>query len=340
VSNLEVIAAGPTEVPVGEKAKLSFKYVLKSQGKTSVDERMAWRVGDGELEYGKVWTGEYEPGDITSEGWTFTAQSATAFKIYAVVKLGDKTYISKNPVTVTFTGASAQPAQPQLPAQPQPAQPQPAQPQPAQPQPAQPQPAQQPQPPAPPADPQGPGPRLPGAGAPPVQTTVDTQTYRDPGGRFSIDYPVGWRQQLMEAGFVAFFKDHPEEGTSFVLHPQAQLQGARNGREMIQLLSTEFRKRYPDLQILGQEVRRVNASQFYTVEAAILETAWTNLRGERMRARVAFVVYALHAQGMERQTLLAYWAYQAPEVAWDAMRPVFTTMYQSYTGFGAISGPP
>lgn len=166
------------------------------------------------------------------------------------------------------------------------------------------------------------------------------QTYNDPGRRFTLDYPVGWRVQTTEGGFVAFFKDHPEEGTSFLVHPWATMQSTIGGREAAQLVLKIFRGKYPDTQVTGQDIRRLNRSGVI-VDAAILELAWTNLRSERMRGRVAVVIAYANIPGVpSNQTTIHYWHYQSPEVAWEAMTPVFTQMYQSYSGLAYVTSPP
>jgi hypothetical protein len=166
------------------------------------------------------------------------------------------------------------------------------------------------------------------------------QTYRDAGGRFMIDYPVGWRNQLLEGGFVAFFKDHPEEGISYVVHPWAELSGPYSGTQALNLFVSAMRKRYPDLQIIGQDVKNIQRQQMLRVDQVIVEATWTNLRGERMRARVAIVVGAMTAPGLSPRSIINYWAFQAPEVAWDSMQSVFIQMHQSYSGQAWVVQPP
>jgi hypothetical protein len=39
------------------------------------------------------------------------------------------------------------------------------------------------------------------------------------------------------------------------------------------------------------------------------------------------------------ETTLHYWAYQSPEIAWDAMQSTFITMYQSWNGRAYVNTP-
>jgi hypothetical protein len=159
-----------------------------------------------------------------------------------------------------------------------------------------------------------------------------------------MDYPVGWRTQLLQGGFIAFYKDHAEEGISFIHNPWGVLRGAFGGREVAQLFLQNARQKYPDIQIVGQDIKTLNkvsgAGGTLRVDAAILETAWTNLRGERMRGRVAIVAANAQIPGMPNETTLHYWAYQAPEVAWDGIQGTFIQMYQSWSGVAYVTSPP
>ncbi|MGQ0571069.1 MAG: hypothetical protein ACT4P5_16330, partial [Armatimonadota bacterium] len=265
---------------------------------------------------------------------------------FAVVRSLDKVYISAQPVTITAATAAgpppappgappappgAPPAPPGAPPVPPGAPPVPPGAPPAPPDPAAAQPGQ-------PPVPAGPGPG--GIHPAPAAAPVEMREYRDPGGRFTLEYPVGWRTQLMEGGFVGFYKDHPEEGIAYIVQPWAELNGPYTGSQIVSLFSNAFRKRYPDLQILGQDVATIQRQQYLRVDKAILEAAWTNKRGERMKARVAIVVGALQAPGLPARSIFHYWAYQAPEVAWDAMQDTFIRIHQSYQGQSWVSQPP
>jgi len=340
VRDLQIAAVSPTEAPPGEAVKLKMTFGFSGPEKTKVEAQLAWKMGEGELTYGKPYEEDVVPGPNTSEGWSFKTAPDTAngtkFTMFAVIKAGGKTFISQTGVAITVT-TSAQPAP-----QPQPA-PVPA-PAPA-PAPA-PGPVPVPPPPGPaPAPPPGPAPApAPGPGPRPAPAPVEMQSYRDPGGRFAIDYPVGWRSQLLQGGFIAFYKDHPEEGISFIHNPWGVLRGNFTGRDVAQLWIENARRKYPDMQIVGQDIKTLGKTNAGTVisrvDAAILEISWTNLRGERMRGRVAMVAANLQMSGVPNETTLHYWAYQAPEVAWDGMQSIFIQMYQSWSGQAYVTSPP
>jgi hypothetical protein len=162
--------------------------------------------------------------------------------------------------------------------------------------------------------------------------------YTDPGGRFSMTVPVGWRTQIVQGGFISLYKDHPEEGIAYIVQPWGDLTGMYSGNQMVSLLVGTLRKRYPDLTIVGQDVRTLErVSNIIRIDQAVLELQWTNLRGERMRGRIAIVVGAAQQVG---KSIFHYWAYQAPEVAWDSMQDTFVRMHQSYTGRALVTQPP
>lgn len=327
IGDLKIAAVSPAEVPPGEPVKLKMTYVFNGTQKTKVEAQLAWKAGEGQLTYGKPYEDEVVPGPNTSEGWTFKtgadAAVGTRFTLFAVIKAGGKAFISQAGVPMTVT-ASAQPAP-----QPQPA---PA-----------PQPAPQPAPAPPPAPQPAPAP-VPPAPAPPrpapVEPVVEWLPYRDPGGRFTIDYPAGWRTQLLENTFIAFYKDHPEEGTAFIHNPYGTLRGVHTGRSVAQLFLQGARRKYPDMQVAGQNIRTIGKGSGMLLEAAILELAWTNIRGERMRGRVAIVVGSVTMPGVPSESILHYWGYQSPEITWDAMQSTFVQMYQSWSGRALVTSPP
>ncbi len=328
VRDLQITAVSPTEAPPGEAVKLKMTFGFNGPEKTKVAAQLAWKIGDAELTYGKEYNEDVVPGQNISEGWSFKTAPDTAngtkFTMFAVVKAGGKTFISQTGVTITVT-TSAQPA-PQPPPAPVPAPP--------------PGPVPVPPPPGPaPAPPPGPAP-APGPVPRPAPAPVEMQSYRDPGGRFMIDYPVGWRTQLLQGGFMAFYKDHPEEGISFIHNPWGVLRGAFGGREVAQLFMDNAHRKYPDMQVLGQDIKQLARNGPIRTDAAILEVAWTNLRGERMRGRIAIVATNVQMAGMPNETTLHYWAYQAPEVAWDSMQSIFIQMYQSWSGTAYVTSPP
>ncbi|MDR7511661.1 MAG: hypothetical protein QN147_06530 [Armatimonadota bacterium] len=312
ITQFAIIAASPTEVPPGEAVRFRMTFVFNGREKTKLQMQLAWRKGGGDLTYGKVYEEDISPGPNTSQGWSFRSAAdtpaGTTFQIFGVIHAGGKTFVTEAPAAMSVTGAAAQPA-----------------------------PAPQPGPGPLPAPQPVPG--IPRTG-PPIDPAVEMNQYTDPGRRFTMNYPAGWRVQTIEGGFVAFFKDHPDEGTSFLVHPWATMQGTQGGRQVAQMMLRTFQRRYPDVQVIGQDHRALGQGGV-RVDVAILEIVWTNVRGERMRGRTAIVAAFVTLPGIQtNQTTIHFWHYQAPEVAWEAMTPVFTQMYQSYSGLAYVTSPP
>jgi hypothetical protein len=124
IGDLRIAAVSPTEVPPGEPVKFKMTYVFSGTQRTNVEAQLAWKVGEGQLTYGKQFEDDVVPGPNTSEGWSFKTAADTAvgtrFTLFAVIKAGGKTFISQAGVPMTVT-ASAANSQPQPAPAPQPA---------------------------------------------------------------------------------------------------------------------------------------------------------------------------------------------------------------------------
>lgn len=115
------------------------------------------------------------------------------------------------------------------------------------------------------------------------------QTYRDPQGRFAIDYPRGWQTQVAPTGETRFFVDDPRNGALLMLHPGVPLSAGVTAEQLVQGLVRQIRAQYPDLQIgaRGTPPRAVGAA---TVQDIELDATWTVPEKGRLRAKTTLAI--------------------------------------------------
>ena len=147
------------------------------------------------------------------------------------------------------------------------------------------------------------------------------QSYQDPGGAFSIDYPKAWKVRRADNGYTVFYRDDPEEGTLFGIFPRLVLDGEATAAQIIQVLLQDIRKRYPDFEVKDQKIE----SDSKGGEFAFVKARWTNGRNEAM---TTVLVMHVERSGGGRTVLLLL-NVQAPEVAFSALEPTFSHMFKS-----------
>lgn len=182
-----------------------------------------------------------------------------------------------------------------------------------------------------PAQPQPAGPQLlplpqQPPGGPAQEPDVAMARYRHPSGTFGIEYPDGWkiRSQSGAAG-TTFYKDDPDEGTSFTVVAMQPAQGELKARQIFQAVAAAARKQYPDLRVKPGALRNLG-SPGAVAEMLEAEAWWTNVRGRKMQAAVLIIATTSPGAGFTSFTFLSG---QAPITDFPAMRPIYQRMMQS-----------
>lgn len=147
------------------------------------------------------------------------------------------------------------------------------------------------------------------------------QTYRDPGGAFTVEYPKTWKVQRGDNGYTVFYRDDPEEGTLFGVFPRLVLNGQASAAQILETLKRDVRQRYPDFEVKSQKIEPTASG-----ELAIIDARWTNGRNERMVTSLTFHV-SINADRRSELTLINI---QAPEVAFQALQPTFQHMFNTF----------
>ncbi len=161
--------------------------------------------------------------------------------------------------------------------------------------------------------------------------SVDRVLYVDPAARFSVRYPRGWqaREDLFE-GRVAFYRNHPREGPSFLVFPGTTLPGD---------LGPDRAVRSAPVAVAGLErhehfqFRHRVTSQGLGVLSARGEARWKSCRGRNMRAAFLCVIARPPLHGGDTQLFYLLLA-QAPEEEWRRDEPVFLEMLRDFKWMG------
>jgi hypothetical protein len=148
-------------------------------------------------------------------------------------------------------------------------------------------------------------------------------------GPWGVDYPARWHVREWPAqGSVIFFQDDPDEGSSFAILPSGILPGAFEAQQVLETVAQSVRQRYPDFQIRVQGLQDMPGSGFRG-QRLDAEASWTGARQQSMRG--VFLVISLASQSAGTTTF-TFLGGQAPAIAFDALRPVFVQMMQSFGG--------
>ncbi|HET8680140.1 MAG TPA: PsbP-related protein, partial [bacterium] len=148
--------------------------------------------------------------------------------------------------------------------------------------------------------------------------------YRHPSGGFGIEYPQGWRVRAQSGG-TTFYKDDPDEGTSFTVVAMQPAQGELKARQILQAVTTAARKQYPDLRAKPGALRNLG-SPGAVAEMLEADAWWTNVRGRKMQAAILIIATTSPGAGFTSFTVLLG---QAPVADFPAMRPIYQRMMQS-----------
>jgi len=150
------------------------------------------------------------------------------------------------------------------------------------------------------------------------------QSYQDPQGQFSIEYPQGWQVKAEDNGFTIFYQDDPEEGTALGVWPRGMLAGQVGAEQFLATVVQQLRQQYPDFQVTQRTVKPApNSGQDQIVTAS---AEWTNHRGEHMGT---VLQYRIGPAG-NGSTGVVFIAWQAPLVAMKSSGAVLYEMYRSF----------
>jgi len=111
VSNLQLTASTPTQIPPGGSVSLALTFNLEGQQPMTVETTIAWRTSGGEMKYGEYKTFNAAPGAnahrTLSLGVGDTTQVGTTFEVFGAIKASGQTYLTQAPLVVTVTAAQA-----------------------------------------------------------------------------------------------------------------------------------------------------------------------------------------------------------------------------------------
>ena len=157
----------------------------------------------------------------------------------------------------------------------------------------------------------------------PGQAQLPLQRYRSPSGLFVISYPEGWHvQESAGQNAVVFFRDDPDEGTSFGMAMQP-LPGAVSAREVLQQWLVNFQRQYPDATATVLKDTRQGGADTLAADAA-----WIGGARQAMRARI--VVRTWTPPGSIRPWFLLMGG-QAPAMAFQSVLPTYAQMVDTLT---------
>jgi len=110
VTELQLRATGPSEVPQGGRVALAFTFTLAGQQPLTVETTLAWRVRGGELQYGQFNNFNAAPGANAQDmgfGVGGSTQVATSFEVFGAIKASGQTYLTQSPVVIGVLAAPA-----------------------------------------------------------------------------------------------------------------------------------------------------------------------------------------------------------------------------------------
>ncbi len=111
VSNLQLTASTPTQIPPGGSVSLALAFNLEGQQPMTVETAIAWRASGGELKYGEFKNFNAAPGANAHRTLTLSVSESTqvgaSFEVFGAIKTGGQTYLTQTPLMVTVTAAQA-----------------------------------------------------------------------------------------------------------------------------------------------------------------------------------------------------------------------------------------
>jgi hypothetical protein len=133
--------------------------------------------------------------------------------------------------------------------------------------------------------------------------------YRDPAGRFAVDYPRAWRTETLTTGETRFRRDEAEHGPLLLVHPGIPLPAGVTAEQLVQFLERQIRSVYPDFRMtVSMRAPRVDGER--STQAMELRGTWSVRDKGRVRGRTRLTLTT--ESGAARFT---YVTYQVPETA-------------------------
>lgn len=131
-------------------------------------------------------------------------------------------------------------------------------------------------------------------------------------------------------GWVAFYRDHPREGTSFLVFPRTTLPGDLDADRAVRfaLVAVAGLDRYRHFRF-----RHRVTSQGLGIFSVRGEAGWKSLRGRNMRAAFVSVIARPPVHGGDTQLFYLLLA-QAPEEEWPREEPVLLEMLRDFKWMG------
>jgi len=159
----------------------------------------------------------------------------------------------------------------------------------------------------------------------------DRVLYVDPSARFSLQYPRGWHvKEDVVDGWVSFYRDHPRDGTAFVVFPRTTLAGdpdptsateqvLRGVAGLARYRDLRYRHRVTDFGLGVYEVRG--------------EATWTG--NGRVAMRATFVARLARPPVHGGNTAVFYLLLaQAPDREWSRWERTLTEMLRDFKWMG------
>jgi hypothetical protein len=157
-----------------------------------------------------------------------------------------------------------------------------------------------------------------------VRAPAPMLAYRDPAGRFAVNYPRAWRAETLATGETRFRADEAEHGPLILVHPGIPLPVGVTAPQLAQFLERQIRSVYPDF-TMTVSTRAPRVEDGRSVQAMELRGAWTVKDGRRFRGRtrISLVTESQSAR-------FAYVTYQMPEFGPAWLESLLSRALSSY----------
>jgi hypothetical protein len=159
----------------------------------------------------------------------------------------------------------------------------------------------------------------------------DPVLHVDPSARFSLRHPRGWQvHEDLSEGWVAFYRDHSREGTSFLVFSRTALPGDLDPDRAprVTLISVAGLGRYRNLRF-----RHRSTSHGPGIFSLRGEAGWKSQDGRNVRAVFVAVVARPPVHGGDTQLSYLLLA-QAPEEDWPRQEPLLLEMLRDFKWLG------
>ena len=157
-----------------------------------------------------------------------------------------------------------------------------------------------------------------------VRAPSPLQGYRDPGARFTIDYPRGWSVERRPNGETVFYRDDPTHGALVTLHPGIGLPPRISAAQLVQALEGQIRSASPEARVTARarSPRVADGRSTQLIEATV---TWTAPGRGPLRAES---ILTLIAAGDGSR--FSYVTYQVPEPAPRSLEALLSRVRHSY----------